>query len=217
MAELLVAGMHGREALLQPLSHRLSETTGYETVATSIGDLAVERLLASLDPNQEKVWFPPELSVLEFIGDTLAQRPNGTNVLRDDFNTRTDRFARDVEIGRVVEDSIRRLLAGLALTIVGLRVAACRSGTVPLKFRRGIAKDYIHALGRLLSSTVSRQLFERPVDRRLNGMDLALEAMSLVSVLASDKELDVSGPADLIFNDPCVPSELRTPRPASTL
>ena len=76
-------------------------------------------------------------------------------------------------------------------------------------FRKGIASDYVHLLGRLLSSSASRALFGNDAGMRASRDEpLAREAVRIARELAADNSLELGSDTDLLFTDALIPSAL---------
>jgi hypothetical protein len=208
LSDRLIQGMSGRDHFLPAIINRLSEIPNCRDVVDLLEKALLDRLFERLTPNAGLFGIAERLPLLRFAGEALSRRPRGTYLIRDRMNPLADSCARNLEIGRAPM-LIPQLFAGINLVIIGLEAARAK-GEVSIAFRKGIAKDYAHLLGRLLGSYTSRSLFGKGG----RGMDflapreLAREAIRIVGELAADAALDFNETANQLFSDSRIPSDL---------
>ena len=89
------------------------------------------------------------------IGSTIARKQNATNVVRAKLNPKVHEYVEMIETQRL-EEGISWDVHGasLFLCIIALDVAIDFKAA-PVRFRIGLATDYIHWLGRLMRSDVA--------------------------------------------------------------
>lgn len=208
LADAIVESVGGRDHFLPAIIQRLSESPNHAQAATLVEEALLQRLFDRLTSEAGLFGHPEPLPLLRFAGEALSRRPAGTYLVRDRMNPSVDAYACSLEIGRLQEGAIKRLIAGLCLVLIGLELVQA-GGSVPIKFRSGIAVDYVHLLGRLLRSWVSRDLFGRGKDD-LPGADLAREAVCVARTLAAVPDLELGDAMGLVLGDPLVPPELLT-------
>jgi hypothetical protein len=197
--------MHGRDHFLPTIIQYLSERPETSDTAVIIEYKMINRLLERLTIGSAMFGLDEELSVLLFAGDILSRRAGGTNFLRNKINPLLDRYAGILENGRMPDVAPRALVAGFCLTVVGLELVRAGKDINP-GFRSGITTDYIHLLGRLLSSLTCREIFEAH-KLPFPGEDVALEALKIGHELAGIPELNVRTAMDLLLSDPHIPSK----------
>ncbi|MFJ5384278.1 VPA1262 family N-terminal domain-containing protein [Pectobacterium sp. CHL-2024] len=204
LAESIVQSMHGRDHLLPAIIQRFSEYPDISDIAVIIEDKFIHRLLARLTIGSDMFGFAEPLTVLLFAGNIISRKQKGTDFLRNNLNPILDSYARTLETSSVQDNTIRILIAGLGLTVIGLELARVGED-IDVKFRNGIAIDYINQLGRLLSSFTSQTAFGQQT-RSIPGEYIALESLKIGHELAESLEHNVRNAMNLLLQDTRIPS-----------
>jgi hypothetical protein len=147
-------------------------------------------------------------SLLRHASEIIARHQKGTNLIRDRINPVADAYARSLEIGRKSQGQLKMLISGIHCLLIGLYLVSADS-TVSLKFRIGIARDYVNLLGRMLRSVESRRHFDATnAEIHPLGESDVREAIRLVRAIAANPELEMVTIAELLLNDPLIPPSL---------
>jgi hypothetical protein len=123
----------------------------------------LDRLLSKLPGTQEgdAAIFPfqKRQEYLQYVAATMSKKPSPTNFVRTHSNPVVQRCVHILETQRFKYDlGSKALDVGIGLIGVGLEVAIV-SEAVDMRFRVGMAIDYIHWLGRLLRSDIAGQRY----------------------------------------------------------
>jgi hypothetical protein len=166
-------------------------------------------LLLVPKPGEKANWhinFEERALILRALGVAIAHKTDATTFVRDELNPRVHTLVSAVEtqrLGNTLPWEAQE--AALFLSIAAFEVAA--RADAPLKFRVGLATDYIHWVGRLARSDQSRIYDESgPAEYR---SDLELAGMQIGRArLALGAELDA--PIQRVLDDPLVARTLKT-------
>lgn len=203
LAEAIVQSVLGRDHLLPAIIQRLSESPDHVDTAVFIEEKMAHRLLERLTLGSSLFGQPEMLSVLFYVGNIISRKKKGTDFLRKYVNPLLDKYANTLEFGNVKKDSFKMLIAGLCLVVTGLELVRVGEG-INTGFRNGIAIDYIHFLGRLLSSFASQAAFGEQM-KSFPGEEIAFEALKVAKELALSLEPTVRSAMDLLIHDTQIP------------
>lgn len=182
---------------------------GHADVANLLEEKFVEDTLQHVpEPGEKKNWhinFEERALILKALGIAIAHKADATTFVRDELNPRVHALVSAVETQRL-GDTLpwEAQEAALFLCVVALEVAASSGASV--KFRAGLATDYIHWVGRLARSDQSR-IYDRPKpaeykqDIELAGTQIIRAHLVLGPVLCA--------PIQRVLDDPLVSRTLK--------
>jgi len=160
LAKELFKVVSHRDAIVAFVSERL-RTNGRNKIADHLDNELLDRFIDQLPgPYQQCRWFVPSdarQSVLVSLGRTVARKQNASNFIRSKLNSKINELITMIETQRN-DRSAETVQVALSLSTIALQVVTEAEG-MDLRFRNGIAIDYIHWLGRIMRSDTAASMF----------------------------------------------------------
>jgi hypothetical protein len=160
LAEELFKVVSHRDAIVVFVSERL-RANGRDKIADHLDNELLDRFLEQLPGlHQKGRWFVPSearQSVLASLGRTVARKQNASNFIRAKLNSKIHELITMIETQRN-DRSAEALQVALSLSTIALQVITDAEG-MDERFRKGIAIDYIHWLGRIMRSDTAASMF----------------------------------------------------------
>ena len=160
LAEELFKVVSHRDAIVVFVSERL-RANGRDKIADYLDSKLLDRFFEQLPGlHQKGRWFVPSearQSVLANLGKTVARKQNPSNFIRAKLNSKIHELITMIETQRN-DRSAEALQVALSLSTIALQVII-HAEDMDERFRKGIAIDYIHCLGRIMRSDTAASMF----------------------------------------------------------
>lgn len=213
LAKAIVEGVHGRLPIAAAMADALAGSGCNTSLPTAIDDAIVETVLGELAPRSgpPPQWMQEDATLLR-VGRRLGQRSDGTLVVRNRMNPALHRYTHMMEQGRSSLADLHAVQTVLALSLIGLEIVSS-APEIPEKFRRGIAIDYLNALGRILRAPATGRLIRPDENPNLVHPSASVHrrAMRKARDLAVSLQGDVARAYQALATDPLIPADLVTP------